>query len=116
MGRMTQPTVSKHVPWCPNTDSNKNVFSFLENESVGRSSENLSWNHFTLCTATVLGTASINTVLKIQKVKGRGQRITKYKIISYVTKWTYIRTSTINDAAYLCKLRLTVTLSAMPCG
>jgi len=29
---------SQHVPWCPNADSNENVFSFLRNESVDRSS------------------------------------------------------------------------------
>ena len=29
---------SQHVPWCPNTDSNENVFSFLRNESVDRGS------------------------------------------------------------------------------
>jgi len=29
---------NQHVPWCPNTDSDKNVFSFLRNESVDRSS------------------------------------------------------------------------------
>ena len=28
----------QHVPWCPNTESNKNVFSFLRNESVDRRS------------------------------------------------------------------------------
>jgi len=30
--------VSLFVPWCPYTESNKNVFSFLRNESVDRNS------------------------------------------------------------------------------
>ena len=29
---------NQHVPWCPNTDSDNNVLSFLRNESVGGSS------------------------------------------------------------------------------